>query len=231
MQKIRKIKAIIFDVDGLMADTEFYQCKSVVEMMKPFGVKLTPAYLKTTVGVSTRVNFMNLKKEYGIKENIDKLLMAREKLYEKIIKASGIKAFPGLKNIFKYAKENGIKIAVGSSSIKPQIDVVVPLLIRSVGIKTPYRKYFDAVVTGSDVKNKKPAPDIYKLAAKKLGTAPAECVVLEDSVSGVKAAKAAGMFCIAVKNRYCKSCDLRRSDRLVSNLKEALKEILKRGGK
>lgn len=225
------IKAIIFDVDGLMADTEFYQCESIAELMSLYGVKLGHSYLANLVGVSTKDNFIKIRKEFKIKESVNKLLALREKLYLKTIKASGIKAYPGLKAMFLFAKKNGIKIAVGSSSIKTQIDTVVPILIRSVRIRTPYKKYFDAVVTGSDVKNTKPAPDIYKLVLKKLKVMPSECVVLEDSISGVKAAKAAKMFCIAVKNRYSKCHDLSSADYLAKNLKEALKEIIRRGGK
>ncbi|OGF45194.1 MAG: hypothetical protein A2452_05080 [Candidatus Firestonebacteria bacterium RIFOXYC2_FULL_39_67] len=226
-----KIKAIIFDVDGLMADTEFYHCESVKKLMSSYGVKLSRAYLVKTVGVSSKNNFIKIKKDFGVTESLKKLLAAREKLYLKIIKASDIKVFPGLKDIFEYAKKKGIKIAVGSSSIKAQIDVVVPLLMKSAGVRISYRKYFNAVVTGSDVKNTKPAPDIYKLVSKKLGVEPENCLVLEDSVSGVKAAKAAKMFCIAVKSEYTKNKDLVRADVIVNNLEKALKKIIKIGEK
>ncbi|MFH1075026.1 MAG: HAD family phosphatase [Candidatus Firestonebacteria bacterium] len=224
-----KIKVIIFDVDGLMADTEYYQCKSIAELMSSYGVKLNHSYHAKLIGVSTKDNFLELKKRYNITENINTLLAAREKLYLKTIKASGIRAYPGLKEILEYAKKKGIKIAIGSSSVKTQINVVVPILIKSIGIRTPFRRYFDAIVTGSDVKKTKPAPDIYNLVSRKLGIAPHECLVLEDSVSGVKAAKAAKMFCIAVKNRYSKNHDLNLADCIVKGLKEALKEIKKIG--
>jgi beta-phosphoglucomutase-like phosphatase (HAD superfamily) len=227
MAKTMKIKAIIFDVDGLMADTELYQCESIAKMMSSYGVELTHSDLVNMVGVSTKNNFMDIKKKYGIKRGLKRLLAEREKLYIKIIKASGIKAFPGLLDVFLYAKKNGLKIAVGTSSIRTQIDVVVPLLIRSIGVKLPYRKYFNAIVTGSDVKNTKPAPDIFILAAKKLRLLPSECLVLEDSVSGVKAAKSAKMFCIAVKNRYSKNHDLSSADLQRRNLKEVLKTLIK----
>ena len=180
---------------------------------------------------STKHNFLDLKRIHGLKEGLNSLLAKREKLYIKRIKTSGIKAFPGLKDILLYAKKNDIKIAVGSSSLRPQIDTVVPILIRSTGIKTPYRRYFDTVVTGSDVKHTKPAPDIYNLVSKNLGISPAECLVLEDSVTGVKAAKAAGMCCIAVKNRYSKKHDLSISDYQVKSLKEAFRIIKKIEGK
>ena len=231
MQKTIKIKAIIFDVDGLMADTEYYHCKSIAKLMDLYGVKLSNSYLSDFVGVSTKDNFIKLKKDFHIPEKLEKLLLMREEIYLKTIETSKIKAFPGLKEILGYAGKHRIKIAVGSSSLGPQIDFVVPILLKTIGIKTPYRKYFDAVVTGSDVKHKKPAPDIYNLVAKKLGVLPKDCLVLEDSVSGVKAAKAAKMFCIAVKNRYSKNHDLSRADLTVSNLKTALGRIRAAGEK
>lgn len=88
--------------------------------------------------------------------------------------------------------------------------------MKTAGLK----KYFDIRVNGNDVKKSKPNPDLYLLAAEKLGVKPKECVVIEDSVTGIHAAKNAGMFCIAVPNKYIKNGDFSKADIIVKSLKE-----------
>lgn len=217
-------------MDGLMADTEYYHNLSIMKVAEEYGVKLKKSYLFKLVGFSTRDNFLLLEKDFGIKVDMARVLKYREKVYMNIIKSSGIKAFPGFKELLNLAKSSGIRIAVGSSSDRPQVLTVLKILTRSVGLKKPPRKIFDVIVTGSDVKRVKPAPDIFLKAAEKLGCAPAKCLVLEDSVAGVAAAKRAKMRCIAVKNRYSKKQDLRQADLTAGSLRgvtKLLKRVLK----
>lgn len=218
MINLGEIKAIIFDVDGLMADTEYYHMRATFEMMKNYGIKLSQKYLVGLVGFSLQENFDNIKKDFGMKESVAELIKIREKIYLATVRKSGMQAFPGLKEIFNLAKRREIKIAVGSSSAAAQLNMVLPIILGSAGIKQDPRRYFDAVVTGTDVKRTKPAPDIYKLAAKLLKVNPGNCLVLEDSPVGVKAAKAAGMKCIAVKNRHSKHLDLSKADHFAASL-------------
>ena len=229
MLNLSKVKAIVFDVDGLMADTEYWHNESVKTMMKHKGIRLTNAYMAAMVGVSSTDNFLQMQKDFGLKGTLKKYLSDREKVYIELLKKSGIKGFPGLRGIFELARKKGLKLAVGSSSIKPQIKVSLSIILRSVGIKQSIWKFFDSVITGSDVKRTKPAPDIYLLVAQRISLKPSNCLVIEDSVSGVKAAKAAGMQCIAVKSRYSKKHDLSKANAIVASLKGALK-LLKRMG-
>src|ERR1035437_1103276 len=123
MLNLKKVKAIVFDVDGLMADTEYWHNESVKNMMKLKGIKLSNSYMAAMVGVSSTDNFLLMKKDFGLKGSLNKYLSDREKVYIVVLKKSGIKGFPGLKDIFELAGRKGLKLAVGSSSIKPQIKV------------------------------------------------------------------------------------------------------------
>ncbi len=224
------IKALIFDLDGLIADTEYYHNLSIIKIMKEYGVKLNKSYLYKLVGVSTKENFLLLEKDFNIKVDMDSVLRYREKVYLDIIKHSGIKAFPGFKELINIGKAYGLLLAVGSSSPGPQVSTVLTILTRSVGIKEKPEALFDAIVTGSDVEKVKPFADIYRKTAKELKLRPSQCLVLEDSVAGVTAAKRAKMLCIAVKSRYSKQQDLSRADLTAGSLRGVLK-ILKRNEK
>ena len=109
-------------------------------------------------------------------------------------------------------KAKGYKIGLGSSSVRPMVNNV----LTRFGII----EYFDALTTGDEVEHSKPDPTIYLLAAKKLGVNPADCTVVEDAASGVKAAKAAGMQCIAVRNPNSGQQDLSLADKIIDKYEE-----------
>ena len=220
MLNLKCIKAVIFDMDGLIADTEYYHNLSIMQVAEEYGVKLKKSYLFKLVGFSTRDNFLLLEKDFCIKVDMESVLPHREEVYLDIIKRSGIKAHPGFKELIALGKKTGLKLAVGSSSDRPQVMTVLKILTGSVGLTIGI---FDEIVTGSDVKKVKPAPDIFIKTAKKLRLAPADCLVLEDSVAGVAAAKRAGMRCIAVRTRYSKKQDLSRADQTAGSLRGAFK--------
>ena len=229
MLNFKGVKALIFDLDGLIGDTEYYHNLSILKVMEEYGIKIKKAYLYKLVGFSTRENFLLLEKDFDIKLDIARLLKTREKVYLDIIKHSGIKAFPGVKELLVSGRQAGLSLAVGSSSARPQVMTVLRLLTASVGFKAKPAAIFDAIVTGSDVKRVKPAPDIFKKTANKLGLKPTECLVLEDSLPGVKAAKRAGMNCIAVQGRYGKNVNLSRADFTVKNLQGVFTLLKSRG--
>ena len=101
---------------------------------------------------------------------------------------------PGAVELIKSLNEHGIKSAIGSSAVPENIDVI----LEGLGIKD----CFQAIAYGTEVAEGKPSPEIFLLAAEKLGVKPANCVVIEDAIAGVAAAKRAGMKCVAVTNSH-----------------------------
>lgn len=220
MINLSDIKAIVFDMDGLMANTEYHHCQSYLELMPKYGVNLSEEYLSKLVGLDTEDNFKEIKRDFNIQEDIKSLMEKREIIYLEIVEKSNLKPSEGLKEVIEIADKKRWKIAVGSSSIKIEVDLVLKLILKALKINKKPEEYFDIIITGDDVKDKKPKPDIYLKVAENIKIKPQNCLVLEDSGSGVKAAKNAGMTCIAVRNKYTKSHDLSKADLIVDNLLE-----------
>lgn len=218
MINFKNIKAVVFDMDGLMADTEYYHCQSFLKLMPEYGVKLNDEYLSKLVGLDAEGNFKIIKNDFELKEDVKVLIAKREKIYLDLVENSNLKPAEGLRDIFKLVQERQWIKAVGSSSIKQEVDLVLGLILKALEIKEKHDKYFDAVVTGNDVKNKKPDTEIYLKVMEKINIKPENCLVLEDSGSGVEAAKNARMNCIAVRNVYTKSHNLSRADFVMDSL-------------
>lgn len=186
-----QIRAALFDMDGLMIDSDRIISRSYETVLEKHGIKpkLNHRGIVHTPGISSRDNWIRLMQEYSFEADIDELIVRKTQLHTQFMK-EGVDAMPGLFDVLKMLKERGIKMAIASSSTREIIDAAVKHL--------KIEDYFDAIVSGNEVNRGKPAPDIFLKAAEKLGVPPKECVVFEDAVSGVQAAKAAGMKCIAI---------------------------------
>jgi len=222
MTSFSNINTIILDMDGLMVDTETYQSQAFFKLMREYNVNLPEEYFVKLVGIAPRENFIMIKKDFGIKEDLEILLNKRKRYYFDIISNVDLKPFDGLREIFDFAEKRRWYRGVGSSSARDEVILVLGLILKSLGIREKPEDFFDSIVTGSDVKNTKPHPEIYLTVAKNLGVVPNSCLVLEDSESGIISAKKAGMVCIGVKNQYTKNHDLSYADIVVNNLLEVV---------
>jgi HAD superfamily hydrolase (TIGR01509 family) len=204
------IKAVIFDMDGLMINSEPIQSKGFELLLREYHKK--PIYHTNGLVhvVGTHGNCAKLKIKYQIDEELDILKQKRQQFYQKLLKSEVIKSMPGLNSLLKFLKKNDLKIAVATNSFLEDIKVIFP--------KLKILSYFNVFVTCEDVINGKPAPDIYLKAAKRLNIKPAECLVLEDSETGVSAGKNAGMKVIAVPNKFTKNHDFSKADLIVKSL-------------
>jgi beta-phosphoglucomutase family hydrolase len=209
------IQAIIFDMDGLMIDSEQNQSRSMGKVLEEQGIK--PIFNDVgimhglTIGIPAHDNFKNLKKQHGLQASIEELHSRKKEIYHELLK-DGVTAMPGLFELFEYLRDKPLKKAIASSSIKRDIEMVVGHL--------DLRDHFDALVSVDQVKRGKPAPDLFLEAAKQLGVQPEHCMVLEDASQGVTAGKAAGMKVIAVPNRFTEHENFDHADRVISSLKE-----------
>lgn len=212
--------AVIFDMDGLMIESEHRQSESLEHVLKHHGVE--PEYndsgLIQVVGITARDNLERLKREHAIETPLDELVEMKNLIYTRILD-EGVEPQPGLVDLIAELKNNGAKIAVASGSNIPDIQKVLRHL--------ELTDVFDAVVSGTEVEHGKPAPDIFIKVAELLGVSVSKCVVLEDAETGVKGGKAAGMKVVAVPSRYSKDNDFSEADLVVSTLEDLSYDGLK----
>jgi HAD superfamily hydrolase (TIGR01509 family) len=202
------IKAVIFDVDGVLVDSEGASLDTAGEVFKQFGVKMTKKEYKNYTGVNLREIVKIVSKKRKVKIDPDQFIKARYDLYEKYGKKT-IKPFSGAKTFISMLRRKKVKIAVATAGNKRKLSF--NLKCGEFDIRNR--------VTADDIKHGKPAPDIFLAAAKKLKVKPNECIVVEDSLNGIKAAKKAKMFCVAVTNTFPRS-KLKDADLIIDSLSE-----------
>jgi HAD superfamily hydrolase (TIGR01509 family) len=182
-------QAVIFDMDGLLVDSEPVWEITEQAMLAARGRQPDPEIRKTLIGLRMRDFWLGMSSAYELSDSIEVLsdeIVAR--MTELI--AAGVEARPGARELLDYLYARQIPCAIASSSPMPIIDATVTA--------QGWDRYFQMRVSGDEVTHGKPAPDIYLEAARRLGFAPAACLALEDSPNGARAAVAAGMICYAV---------------------------------
>lgn len=188
------IQAVIFDMDGVLTDSEPLINAAAVAMFRELGLAVAPEDFLPFVGTGEDRYLGGVAAKHGFAVDIERAKARTYEIYLALVPAQ-LKAFPQAQAVVRACRAAGMKTAVASSA--DRIKIVANL--RQIGLPP---EEWDAVVTAEDVVHKKPAPDIFLAAAKKLGLEPAQCVVVEDAVNGVQAAKAAGMRCVAVAQTF-----------------------------
>jgi len=219
-----EIAAVIWDMDGVLADTAPYHLLAWREIFAKRGINFTEEDFMRGFGIRNDAIIRNVLGEKTTDAEIEAIAREKEAAFRRII-GKNIKPLPGALDLLKALDESGVKMAIASSTVIENIR----LIIGSLGIE----KYFRAVVTGHDVTEGKPSPQVFLLAAQKLGAEPQNSIVIEDAVAGVKAAKSAGMYCIAVTNSHPRE-KLKEADLIVNTLEAVtvkdLEKLLKSTG-
>ena len=214
-----EIKAVLFDMDGLMVDTESLSTEAFINSAKAQGYNMTKEETLKVLGF-TKANIYQFWIDYFQGTNVDgkKLVDDHYEYIENVLYTVGPEKMPYVEELLKYLKENNYKIAVASSSDAADIKNNLE--------KTKLEKYIDEIASGAEVENGKPAPDVFLLAAKRLGIDAKDCLILEDSKAGIKAGKASGAMVFMVPDMYTvdKECE-DTADRILTNLGEVI-EIL-----
>ncbi|MDP4153947.1 MAG: HAD family phosphatase [Bacillota bacterium] len=185
-----KINLVIFDMDGLMFDTEKLSYEGWSLGCSRYGYKLTDDFFKTLVACNMKVIEHRFCKHFGEDTPYKQIESIWDDYIVDTIKEKGIPVKKGLLELLDYLDEKGIHKAVASSSDRTRVE----LCIKSANIM----ERFDCIICGSDIKRGKPEPDIFLTAAERLNCAASECAVLEDSENGILAASRAGMMPIMV---------------------------------
>lgn len=214
-------QAIIFDLDGLLVDTEPIHRRVFNTMLARYGVTYNISdeeFGRVFVGVSQRENWEYLRARFHLPDSVDVLTNKHTRLYEELIRdACNVTLMPGARAVLDTLATRGVPLGIASSSPRVQVETI----LRGLQLTS----LFQTIVTGSDVTNLKPAPDIYLRACESLRANTAHCIALEDSASGARAAKAAGLYVIVVPNRYTQHQDLSLADARVENLARVLEWI------
>lgn len=187
---------IIFDMDGTITFTESFHHQAFSHVFRQYGIEFTFAEeVKKYAGAGSRKIFTSVFAERGIEvspQEIEQCIARKKELYKKIVQKADISFVPGVLEFVKKIHEKGIKsiIATGNSDLES-----VRLILEKVGLK----EYFPDMISVTEVARGKPFPDVFLEAARRIRVPPQACVVFEDAINGVLAAKAAKMRCIALE--------------------------------
>ena len=179
-------------MDGVLIDSQPYHFKADADTMKDYGINKDCSFFEPFAGTVTPERMSMLKKMFGINAEVDEMSDLRERMILDIMANEDIVSVKGIPKLLENIKDSGLKTAVASSSSY----ALIGLILKRLDIY----KYFDSITSGVDVKNGKPAPDVFLLAAERLGVKPKDCIVVEDSEYGVEAGKRAGMKVVGYIN-------------------------------
>jgi beta-phosphoglucomutase len=210
---LARFRAAIFDFDETIIDLEEQHTIASIELCRAMGNDYFEMSEGFRHGSGKRVidDVRDLRQHFGWQQPVDELLALRQKHFDRACIDSDLNLLPGAESLIRDLHARGKTLAVTSSAVRASIEAILE--------RFDLRRLFKLIVDGSEVSQPKPHPEPYLLTAKKLGLPPAACVVFEDSSVGVQSAKAAGMFCVGVRNLNAKTKqDLTLADLVVDSL-------------
>ncbi|MGI4737840.1 MAG: HAD family hydrolase [Janthinobacterium lividum] len=213
------IRTVIFDMDGVIIDTEPIHHQAFATHFAELGIAVTDAEYASFLGSSTRNIFQLLKQERQLSQAVEALLLRKRELFNQAFdEDAGLDLLPGARALIEDLQRHGVQLVVASSASKATINRV----FQRFGLAP----YFSHIVSGEDFAQSKPHPAIFLHAAAVAETPVTECIVIEDSANGVAAAKAAGIYCIGYASPHSAGQDLRLADRVIQNFSEVSAETI-----
>lgn len=211
-----EIKCVIFDMDGVIIDSEEIHKKAYYETFTSIGVTVSDELYKTLTGSSTINAFQKLVAHFKLDLNAEELVLDKRKRYVNFFENDPtLHLVKGVEELIKHCHKKGLTLILASSSAMVNIDRVFN--------RFHLNSYFTAKISGADLTESKPHPAIFEKAAI-LGNTPKEnCIVIEDSDNGVKAANAAGIFVFGYKNPMAEDQTLEKADFIINNFKRLIK--------
>ncbi len=203
-------EAIIFDMDGVLIDSEPIHIEIERKLFNKLGVEVSAEIHKTYLGTAGDFMYSDLKRRFGLTQSLEELLVFDDLFRCEYFKSlDNLKPNIGVTELLGELRQSGLKLAVATSS--------TPELAGIILNRCKIHSYFDVVVTTTEAGKSKPAPDVYLLAANMTGVPPDECVVFEDSPNGLAAGKSAGMFCIGVITDSVNITELSSADCIIKS--------------
>ncbi|HHT76460.1 MAG TPA: HAD family phosphatase [Clostridiaceae bacterium] len=206
------IKAVVFDMDGVLLDSEPLHDRTNIEILKSYGINADASVTDPFVGRTSEALWTELKGIYHLSDSVEELIERQWSMNIKALPSSEIEASKGLEDVLAYILENELSASVASSSRGDFVQAVFDHL--------NLWPFMEAYTSGQEIEHGKPAPDIYILAARKIGVRAEECLAVEDSTAGVRSAKAAGMITVGYRNPTSQGQDVGMADYVVDCLSD-----------
>ncbi len=206
------LKAVIFDMDGVIIDSEPLHAQAAVMALQQYNITISPEYCSRFIGSTTYYMCQKILEDFPIDATPEELLQANNEMKQLLVTNKGYTAIPYVVDLIKNLYEHGLSLIIASSSTSEAIEYVMDSL--------SIRDYFHGYISGMEVSRPKPAPDIFCEAAKRLKLKPEECIIIEDSMNGVNAAHAAEITCIGYINPHSGPQNLRNAAILVEGFDE-----------
>lgn len=207
------LKAVLFDMDGVIVDTEPLHHKAYKQMFSKVGIEVSSNMYEGFTGQSTYDICKQLCSHFELKQNPQELVQLKRDFFTKLFfEDDDLQLINGVEQLIKNYFDNGLTLILASSASM--------FTINNVMKRFNLDPYFSEKLSGADLKASKPHPEIFINAAKAARVLQNECFVIEDSTNGIKAAKGAGIFCVAYKSEHSKNQDYTLADMVISDYNE-----------
>jgi len=214
------LKAVLFDMDGVIVDTEPLHCKAYYKMFDAVNIKVSEELYESFTGQATLPICRQLCEIFQLSETPETLVQLKRKFFKELFfNDPSLTLIEGVLDLIKNYYQNGLTLVLASSASMTTIN--------NVFTRFNLDQYFVAKLSGADLKASKPHPEIFINAAKASGFSTKECMVIEDSTNGITAAIKAEIFCIGFKSPNSKNQDYSKANKVISTFDEILFEKVK----
>jgi len=206
------LKAVLFDMDGVIVDTEPLHRKAYHQMFNDVSIDVNEDLYASFTGQSTINICKRLVNHFGLNETAEHLVSLKRKHYKIFFENGDLQLIDGVLDRIKDYHANNVTLVVASSASM--------LGIKQIFERFDLNQYFSAKFSGADLEKSKPHPEIFIKAAEFTGFKKSECMVIEDSTNGIKAAHSAGIFCTGFKSKHSSGQDYTLANKVVSSFEE-----------
>ncbi len=207
------IKAILFDMDGVIVDTEPLHRKAYFKMFNEVGITVNEELYSSFTGKSTLPICQTLCKKFELSETPETLVSIKRKHFKYLFEHDDeLTLLDGVLDLIQDYHKNELTLVLASSASMPNINRIFE--------RFDLNQYFKAKISGADLKASKPHPEIFMKAAELSGEKPENCMVIEDSTNGITAAKAANIYCVGYKSEHSTNQDYSKADKVIGNFSE-----------
>lgn len=209
------LKAVLFDMDGVIVDTEPLHRKAYFKMFDEVNIEVNEALYDSFTGQATLPICRSLCQRFNLSETPETLVSTKRKHFKYLFENdTSLNLLDGVHNLIQNYYENGLTLVLASSASMPNINRIFD--------RFDLNKYFKAKISGADLKASKPHPEIFIKAAALAQEDPKNCMVIEDSTNGIVAAKAANIYCVGFKSPNSVNQDYSKADRVITSFDEIL---------